>query len=175
MEQHDDAEKAEEVTIIHSIELEEKQKGLKMPSDKEQAAASASSSAAATASTRPKATTTPTVAAAADSSRPSPKAAASTTGPSAAAPSPAAASSAASGTSGSTSSSSGIAGSSRSFQPQPVVLNTLRDPSHYEELSVIGNGETEMMYCSTRLKDRLRDPTSLLRGRARSRNLVLAF
>ena len=83
-----------------------------------------------------------------------------------------------------TTASPAVSGTSRtpgtyrsSYQPlsQPVVLNTLRDPSHYEELSVIGNGETEMMYCSTRLEDRLRDPASLLRGRARSRNLVLAF
>jgi hypothetical protein len=33
--------------------------------------------------------------------------------------------------------------SSSGTQPlhHPAVLNTLRDPSHYEELSVIGNGE----------------------------------
>ena len=117
-----------------------------MPSDKDQATTAASSSVAA--STRPKTTATATVAAAADSSRPSPKAVASTTssilGPSAAA---------SSGTSGST--SSAVPGTSRtpgtsrsSYQPlsNPVVLNTLRDPSHYEELNVIGNGETEIMH-----------------------------
>ena len=119
-----------------------------MPSDKEQATAAA----AATASTRPKAAA---VAAAADSSKPSPNApstssaAASTTRPSAA-----------SGPSGSRSSGS-------SSQTQPVVLNTLRDPSHYEELNVIGNGEMRL-FRSCFVVARMRCKP-LKRGRRQSR------
>ena len=147
MEEHDDAEKAEEVTY-HSLNLGGNFSALEMPSDKEKTAAAASA-----ASTRPKTT----VAAAADSSRPSPKAAptaASTTGQAHTTSAQPPATSATSGTSGS--SSSGLPGTSRSNQPppppQPVVLNTLRDPSHYEELNVIGNGErlTETDSCNLR-------------------------
>ena len=126
--QQDDPEKAEEVKILCEIRLQienqiAKRRG--MPSDKEQAAAAA---AAATAATRPKASTA-AVAAAADSSKPSPNA------PSTSASAGTTRPTAASGPSGSRSS-----GSSAQTQ-QPVVLNTLRDPSHYEELNVIGNGE----------------------------------